>query len=338
MKKHLLLWIFMCLTASAFAASQDSDSTLSIRFDLRADGVFNTYDFENVETGFTGKYFKLLIDGKIDDRFSYSLRQRLYKDNGTPTSFFGATDWAYLTYRINNNWNISAGKQVVLIGGYEYDQAPIDVYFWSDFWNNVNPFQLGVSLGYTSPNGRHTLIGQVTNSPFATTALNNCFAYNLIWYGNFGKFKTIYSYNAIEYQDSDFIHYLALGNQFQSGNFCWELDYMLRASAQQDNLFGDYSIISRMTYDITEQARVFIKGGYDQNNVQNPNTPPTLVFDRYVVPGVEYAYFGGGIELFPIKAMKKTLRVHAYVYTNNNDPQPVSLNVGIRWQMNVLKK
>lgn len=335
MKKHLLSWILLCVAFTGLTAQNEADSTLSIRFDLRLDGVFNTYNFDEVETGFVGKYFKFLVDGKIDDRFSYSLRQRLYKDNGTPSSFFGATDWAYLTYRINKNWNISAGKQVVLIGGYEYDQAPIDVYFWSDFWNNVNPFQIGASIGYTTNDGNHTLIGQVTNSPFAATALNNCFAYNLIWYGNFDKFKTIYSYNAIEYQDSDFIHYLALGNQFNHENFSWELDYMLRASAQQSNLFSDYSIISRMTYDLNDQIRIFLKGGYDQNKAQDPGMIP---YDRYVLPGVQYAYYGGGIELFPIQKMKKTLRVHAYVYSNNNDPQPISFNVGVRWQMNVLKK
>lgn len=338
MKKLLLLWTLLLCSLGVFA--QEADSNLRIRFDLRFDGVFNTYlnnDTPN-ETGFEGRYFKLLIDGKIDEKFSYSMRQRLYKDNAFPSSFFGATDWAYLSYQFHPNWNLSAGKQVVLIGGYEYDRAPIDVYFWSEFWNNVNPFQIGASIGYTSPDKRHNITAQVTNSPFFTETLSNCFAYNLIWYGNMGNFKTIYSYNAIEYKDNHFIHYLALGNQWTQNWFCWELDYMNRASAKQDNPFADFSIISRMNFDINSKTRLFVKGGYDQNKAQKAGTLNAFTYDLYVKPGVEYYYYGGGIELYPIERLKKTLRLHAFVYTNNRDPQPISFNIGIRWQMNVLNK
>lgn len=57
------------------------------------------------------------------------MRHRLNKKNND-ASFFDATDWLYLAYR-KDNWELSAGKQVVAIGGYEYDAAPIDLYFCS---------------------------------------------------------------------------------------------------------------------------------------------------------------------------------------------------------------
>lgn len=347
MKKNCLIPLLLCLSAVLSAhtpqdpekTTQDgTDEHISIRFDLRFDGEFIGYRNKPVETGFDGKYFNLAIDGNISEQFSYSLRQRLYKDNGIPTNFFKATDWAYLTYHITPQWNISAGKQVVLIGGYEYDQAPIDVYFWSDFWNNVNPFQIGVTAGYNSPDGHHAIKAQVTNSPFSTEVLDNCFSYNLIWYGNMGNFSTIYSYNAVEYENNHFIHYLALGNRWAQNWFSWELDYMNRASAQQANPLSDFSIISRMTFDLGPHTTLFIKGGWDQNKAQAAGTRWENTYDRYVLPGVQYAFYGGGIEFYPIERLKKTLRLHAFLYSNNQSPQPISCHVGVRWQMNVYKK
>ena len=92
--------------------------------------------------GFKGKYFMLLLDGRINEHFSYAYRQRLNKENSRP-SFFDATDWAYLTYQPDRHWSIAAGKQPVAVGGYEYDANPVDVYYASEYWNNIPCFQLG---------------------------------------------------------------------------------------------------------------------------------------------------------------------------------------------------
>ncbi len=42
----------------------------------------------------------------------------------------------YLNYEIGR-WGVQGGKEVVAIGGFEYDRAPIDLYSCSVFWNNV---------------------------------------------------------------------------------------------------------------------------------------------------------------------------------------------------------
>jgi hypothetical protein len=83
-------------------------------------------------SGFRGKYLNVLLSGDIGKHWSYSYRQRLNKAHANQ-SFFDATDWIHLTYTLNKHWSFNAGKQVVGIGGYEYDRAPIDLYFCSEY-------------------------------------------------------------------------------------------------------------------------------------------------------------------------------------------------------------
>ena len=47
--------------------------------------------------------------------------------------FFNATDWFYVDYKPTEQWTLSAGKQVIDIGGWEYDYAPINLYYCSEF-------------------------------------------------------------------------------------------------------------------------------------------------------------------------------------------------------------
>ena len=66
-----------------------------------------------------------------------------------------------------------------------------------------------------------------------------------------------------------------------------------------------------------------------------------MAYDRYVAPGTQYAFYGAGVEFYPIKSLKNLLRVHAFVYGNNAkgaQAQVLSFNLGIRWQMKVFQR
>lgn len=110
---------------------------------------------------------------------------------------------------------------------------------------------------------------------------------------------------------------------------------MNRASSEQSNFFDDYSIIGNGIYNINKKLRVFAKAGYDQNKAQNPQE--IFVYDRYVVPGTEYLFYGIGMEYFPIKD-KKDVRIHAFWASNNADVKYNTFNIGVRWQMKVLER
>ena len=90
----------------AFAQSGEDggDRSISVKMDVRFDGEFTGYGKDDItgerpssDAGFVGRYLKILADGKINDKFSYSFRHRLYIDNGDTKSFFNSTDWANVT-------------------------------------------------------------------------------------------------------------------------------------------------------------------------------------------------------------------------------------------------
>ena len=163
----------------------------------------------NDDCGFKGKYLNFRFDGNLTDNLSFSYRQRLNKAHANQ-SFFDATDWLYLNYNINKKWSVAFGKQVVAIGGYDYDRAPIDSYTYSEYLNNIPCFQMGGSVSYAlNENNKLTL--QICESPFRK-ADEDMYAYNLFWSGRFFKdLETLYSVNMLEYLPGKFINYISLG-------------------------------------------------------------------------------------------------------------------------------
>ncbi|MFA6199353.1 MAG: porin [Bacteroidales bacterium] len=338
MRKILTVLLLLALILPTISRSQDTYPKIRLKFDTRFDFETRVPSNKNLSTlsSIDGKYLNIILDGSINEKFSYNYRQRMIL-NGIDgyKSFFNATDWIYLTYKMNDNFSLSGGKQVVAIGGYEYDAAPIDQYFWSNFWNNVVCYQFGGSLNYKTNNEKHNIGFQITNSPFTNKSMGGIYSYNLIWYGNMNWFNTIYSVNMVEYEKGHFINYIALGNKFNVGKFSLELDLMNRASGEQDNFFADYSLIGNLIYNVNSKLKIFGKAGHDENKAQQIGY--NFAYDRFVLPGTEYNFCGLGVEYFPIKN-SKDVRLHAYWATNNNEIKYNTFNIGLRWQMKVLER
>lgn len=316
------------------SAVEDGDATpkVDISMNVRADFSFEKPNDGDYSMGFHGRFLNLIIKGDLNDKFSYSFRQRLNKFKAMENDVFAATDWVYLNYKPSANWTLSAGKQIVAIGGYEYDSAPIDIYYSSIFWQHINCYQFGVSGAYTTNNGRHSILAQICNSP-ATEPANGglgqgCFAYNLMWNGDFGFWHTIWSANAIEYQRGDFASYIALGNRFTFGDFALELDLMNRHSGNDKLIGDDWTIIGKANYNINNVVNVFMKGGYDK---YKPNFT--------VHATVSEPFYGGGVEVFPLK--NKSLRIHALWVNSYSCPSATRYNqamAGITWAFGLYKK
>lgn len=344
MKKNLCLLLFSLMTLGAIAQPQcednceDVNSVVNLHVQVRADfqQEFRDTELYKPTSGFKGKYLKIFLDGYINKHFYYSYRQRLnraHKDE----NFFDATDWVYLSYRPTEHWDISAGKQVVGIGGFEYDRAPIDLYFCSEYWNNIACYQFGASVAYNIGDGSDRLMAQVCESPYSTHK-DFLFAYNLMWYGKHDWFNSIYSLNMIEYATGKHIYYVVLGNQFKFDNFTICLDYMNRATNGHAFFFKDFTIAGEVAYDIKNKLNVFAKVNYDVNK-------SGVEGDYSVLPGTELTRVGGGIEYYPLSRGRKDLRLFAhYSYTwgvNGNingalqDKQHY-WGVGVKWDIDVI--
>lgn len=337
--KHTLLTALLAVFTTALAAQENE--IVNLRIETRLDYTQEYLQEEKVNgnSGFKGKYLNIRMDGTVAEGLTYSYRQRLNKPN-KDASFFDATDWITVTYE-KNNWGISAGKQVVGIGGFEYDGAPIDLYFCSEYWNNIPCYKIGVSGSYTTDDTKDKFMFQICESPFRTNALNimnkEMFAYNAMWYGSHDMFSSIWSVNMIEYLPGKFINYIALGNRFTFGDFTLDLDIMNRAVTAGDFFGKDMSVMGKFQWSPSPRLNIFAKVTHDFNNSDESG-------DWCVLPGTRITRVGGGLEYFPFKKTSD-LRLHINCcYTDGVNsspsgalqPQQTIVDAGITWKMNLL--
>lgn len=223
------------------------------------------------------------------------------------------------------------------MGGYEYDRAPIDLYFCSEFWNNVPCYRLGVSATYSTANGRNKFQGQVCESPFDLKD-EDMYAFNLMWTGSYDWFHTIYSANALEYLPGKFMYYLALGHELKFGNLTWQLDFMNRATDQHAFFFKDCTVVSEWSYFVGRHVNLFGKVTYDVNRTGKES-------DYCVYNGTELTRIGGGIEYYPLAKGNRNIRLHAnfcYAWGKNGNeagtmlPKQSVVDVGLTWKVDIL--
>ena len=336
------VFLGLSLLFGALNIFAQSNEALNLKVEARADFQQEYLDGKRQDPscGFKGKYLNISMSGKISEEFSYAYRQRLNKAHADQ-SFFDATDWVYLTYK-KGDWSFSAGKLVVGIGGYEYDRSPVDLYFCSEYWNNIPCYELGINVEYQL--GKNDkILAQICESPFRKHTLLNeedeaTYAYNLMWYGSHDWFQAIYSVNMMEYAPGKFISYIALGNKFNFGKVALELDIMNRANDEHAYFGKNLSVMGELCWHTTRQLNLLGKMTYDVNKTHS-------IADLCVDSGTEISRVGAGVEFFPLKDGAKDIRLHAaacYTFGSNGNSAGVLMDkqtmfeVGVTWRMNVL--
>ncbi|MBO5873615.1 MAG: hypothetical protein J6Q35_01120 [Rikenellaceae bacterium] len=332
--KLLLLLMLLCCQ-NVFAQNDRAITKLELETRIDYQRVYIGNQEINDDCGFKGKYLNFRFDGNLTDNLSFSYRQRLNKAHSNQ-SFFDATDWLYLNYNINKKWSIAFGKQVVAIGGYDYDRAPIDSYTYSEYLNNIPCFQMGGSVSYAF-NEYNKLTLQICESPFRK-ADEDMYAYNLFWSGRFLEgFETLYSVNMLEYLPGKFINYIALGNKYRSNTGeLIELDIMNRNVVGHSFSLDNYSINARVTFELTEYLNLLFNGSHDVNKTE-------VAGDYCVLPGTDITRTGVGFECYPMG--NKSLRLHLFYFRmlgeNSNvagtlvDNQNI-FSFGVKWNLDLL--
>ena len=183
--------------------------------------------------------FRLEIKGKIHDKVYFRFRDR-YTRNTMPQSednMSSSTDLAYIQVQATDKLNFSIGKLCADWGGIEFDLNPIDIYEYSDIIENSDNFLLGMGIGiqasenhsfsFQALNSRtrtfqeiYGTIPGITESRFPLAGVAN-------WRGKMfgGKWQTIWSYSIFKEARSNYMHYLALGNQLDFGRFQLAYDF-----------------------------------------------------------------------------------------------------------------
>lgn len=350
-KLSLVLFAMLSFAFNNIGFSQEKNFTIDkLSIEGRADfDYFN--ENKSSTSGIDGKYFNFEMKGSFLQDFSYRVRQRIDMYKGS-----SKTDFMILSYHANKNWSLTAGKMPLAVGGWEYDLAPIDVYYASYFWNTFDCYDVGGQVEFHTNDGNHDIIFQVTNSTFTKEKFQNMYAYNLIWYGRMGCFTTSYSINMMEQRKGQFINYIALGNMFDLGRFDFYVDFMNRGFFNQSDFFlGDFSVIGEAKYAFTDKFTGIVKGGYDRNKHSyveyKDGHPQYIPFDYTVTPGVEYSFAGLGFESYPYKG-NQNVRLHGFFALNKLgslydfaglDLAPVEskltcqFNLGVTWRINFAK-
>lgn len=360
--KKIYLIIFLGifgLTASAQHKESENildkllwdDKMLNIMVDMRVDLQTEIKNGELDNASFRGQTFRLWLVGEIIPGIRYRFRHRFNKPQ-TPLirdNYSSATDHAWLAFDIGKKWTLTAGKQSMQLGTFEYDYNGADIYQSTMVNGDVDMYKTGVNAAFKFSN--QVLNLQVVNSDapqFASEEYKNkAFAMNFMWEGNlFNKtLHTRWGYGLFQHSKSKFYNWLTLGTQVNIKRFTAELDYFLGnrnmdyGSIVDNNELGlryvqDQSVGLNLKYNLGKW-RPFIKGTWNQRYDKN--------FERNAYESMSLQ---GALEFYPFtNKLIKDLRFHvAYVYTNtnfqghfsnlNNEDTHLML-VGTRWLFKV---
>lgn len=282
---------------------------------------------------FQGDYLNLHMKGHLADGLGFRIRQRFNKgiDQDNP---FNATDFLYLRWDATEKFSFTAGKQPILIGGYEIDSPPIDVYYYGAFSSNFHQYYaFGASVNY-NPAPDQEISFQFVPSPISPSTQNR-YSYNLYWNGGFTSWwKTIWSVNMVEDEYGRQMNWIALGNKFCGENFFVDIDFINRASfAQEQFLLTDWSLIAKAIWTVG-RWNLCTKVGYERNSASNVDADG-LSYDLVLPAGHDYLYGGAGVEYFPLG--DERLRLHAVFFRDNHD-KVSNFDIGITWRFRIYCK
>ena len=327
--KRAILAAFGLLVAALTANAQVKVD--SVFFDARGGILANVGQGGQFDINLTGESLNLNMWGHLTPSVTYRFRQRFTKPLYDSTNPLNATDWLLITWNISPRWSVNAGKMPTLVGGFEWDYAPVDLYFVSDFANSIAQcYALGGTLMYNVAPGQQLQL-QATRS-LLSDGPSNILGASFGWYGSFAPWwKTIWAYT---FMDDPYRHrmgYLALGNRFEAGPAALELDFMYRKSLL-GGMGPDLSVTALLSWKVGK-CQLIAKGGYDYNdssNVDGNGVP----YDLTVAPGTRYAFAGGGVEYFPLG--NRHIRLHGMGWWDNRS-NVFTLNAGITFRLYVVK-
>ena len=314
-------------------------------------GYNNTIGGDAAGIGGDGLY--LNIDGKISKHFSYSLCQKFFSAIGEDQSVFDNTDWMTLSYNVGG-FTLSAGKDVLMLGSFEYDAYDIDSYFDmnSMFYNSFSSYQWGAKAMWTNKSESSSFAFQVTTSPFSYAPREeNLYSYNLGWYGAWDWYESIWSVNFMEYAPGEFTKVVALGNMFYVGDLSLGLDCIVRG-AKFSSLGKDEVTLSFMpSYELGGKVRIFGKAGWERSSADLPydfwgeylsaddmtaaNNECMSTLPAFLPANQSYWFYGAGVEYFPIKD-SRDVRLHA-IWASNCYTARHTINVGVTWKFDVTR-
>lgn len=313
----LLSYAVSPVTAQSFIPERDSsDTSLFERITKipKQDNVFNlnlemqaTFNATFLqkkldEAAFRFNQIKLEANGEINDRLFYWYRQNLNQGNHALSleNLPESIEYALIGYRLTDKVTITAGKQDVAWGGFEYDLNPLEIYEYSDMNEYMNCYFTGVMLGYEFTPSQELRI-QVVNNRFGS--LEEAYGYlpesirkpaaplfyTLNWNSSYfdETLSLRYSFTAGEQAKNKWMYMAWAGQQVSAGPFDAYFDVMytrgaldplgilseLNTPEEEDATYAcafntDYlSLVAEAHYHFHPKWDLFAKGMYETASV-----------------------------------------------------------------------
>ena len=343
---------------------------------LNMQGGFDANFRDGFEEGtFKMRQLRIEMKGNINNWLSYRYRQRLNRSNdgggmidNVPTSI----DYAGIGIKLNNRFNLFAGKQCTAYGGIEFDLNPIDIYEYSDMIENMSNFMTGLNIGYnlTSTQQLNLQILNSRNGSFDSTygiteneegklpdlkSGKLPLVYTLNWNGTFNDiFKTRWSASILNEAKSKNMYYYALGNELNLDKFNMFLDFMYAQEGIDRNgtitgivgrpgghtVFdtGYLSVVTKLNYRFLPKWNVFVKGMYETASVTK--STEDIAKGNY---RISWGYLAG-VEYYPMETNLHFFLTYvgrSYNFTSRakilgqENYSTNRISVGFIWQMPV---
>ncbi|MCD8187016.1 MAG: OprO/OprP family phosphate-selective porin [Rikenellaceae bacterium] len=319
---------------------------LDTRFDLDTRITGGDVDFFS----FNGQTLKIWFVGEIYPGIRYRVRHRLNRSQ-TPSerdNLGGATDHAWIAFDLGSRWTLTAGKQSVQLGTYEFDYNPADVYLSTMVNDDFDGYQIGLDAAYRVEGQTiHLQLVNAGSPQFADERRRDkAMAGTVLWEGSLigGALKTRWAYSAFQHSAHRFYQWLTLGTQVNVSSFTAELDYYL------GNRMIDYSSLVGLPdenrYVQDQSAALNLKYAADR---WHPSLKATWNqrYDQWC-DRTAYESWGvqGAVEFYPFRQeVLKDLRFHlVYSYSQTDFKNRFSsldsvdthtILVGLRWLFKV---
>lgn len=287
--------------------TQNHQSVLSANMNLQfyTSGAAYLTEGKLDEAAFKLNRVRLEILGTFSERFSYHFRQSFnkYSNPYSLDNLSSSVEYAFVKWDISKLFSLTAGKQVIDLGGYEYYVNAIKVREFSDFNNNINCYQAGVTgtlrfsptqeLNLQMLNNRSGSDEDVypfglpaevekTKVPLLTTA-----NWNGLFFDNILELRYAASWGQLAKKKN--LYYLTAGNIVKTGPVTAYVDLMYSregidskgilsnmadpelftpATAQNASYF---TVIADFDYRIHPNWNIYVKGAYETSSIYEAN-------------------------------------------------------------------
>ena len=345
MKKLVVLAasILLCTLAQAQGGS-DSGTSAGITIVPRVDinpKLYDGYGNENeVTLGNSSLY--TLFEGNISENLSFSVCNHWLSDS--PKYLYQNTwrsddvnwcDWAYLEYSLGN-FLITAGKQVMTIGGFEFEEYDFDVHpdMMTGLWNNFQCYQWGGKFGWMNDSESTGIFLQATSSPYGEKPFD-AMTYSLQYQGNYGPFSMLYSTNLIEDWDKEYQWMVTLGNQLELEDWTLQLDITNKVGDPLFVLRDGVTTFATAKYNPSDKWEFLGRCGYEKATGDMSDAEAMTGFEIY--PKFDSWTLGAAAHWFPLRD-SQDLRLHAAIAGNtrnygNSRQNFLSLTLGVMYYL-----